>query len=353
MKVYTIYKDSTTKRQVSLNIDGRLYSFRDAVNLYKCKCLSNVVLVRDSYFKGKGCTINIVEGKVDNNVKRDEGSLGLIRGRKESNTRADSSVRRGTTEKVGRSKINKRGARSIKDSEQIRGHRQAEGRSPVASFSVRGINVGTAFKEDPEVFYENFSRAKEGSRFKCCVDTHSVSELSEMICLTTDDSDGFIAVETSSRNYGNICSVLKGSHNRSENFIRDIFANAIAVGGTKLDCYDIGGFLPSRYCEVGFIPVCRVKFNPDFKPDDWEDAIGEPDIVFMYYCGDSPEEMVTKYEKYKPYSSYEVPYIQDTGYYIKAPDDYDWDEDKKDLSDYSQAMRYRDYVMEKHYKRRR
>lgn len=352
MKVYTIYKDSTTKRQVSLNIDGRLYSFKDAVNLYKCKCLSNVVLVRDSYFKGKGCTINIVEGKVNGNVKRDEGSLGLIRGRKESNLRADSSVRRDTSEKVGSIQGNGGRAGNLKGTKQSRCEGQTKRRSPVASFSVRGINVGTAFRESPEAFKESFNKAREGVRFKCCVDTHEVSELSDMICLTTENNDGFIAVETSSKNYGNICSVLKSSYNRSRNFIRDMFANAIAVGGTKLDCYDIEGFLPTVYCKAGFIPVCRVKFNPDYKPDDWDDDFREPDIVFMYYCGDTPEEMIVKYGKYKPYSSYEVPYIQDTGYYIKAPDDYDWDEDKKDLSDYSQAMRYRDYVMEKHYKGR-
>lgn len=352
MKVYTIYKDITTHRQVSLNIDGKIYSFIDAVNLYRCNLLENVVLVSGSYFKGKNCNINIVEGRLQSDGKRNEGSLEILRAGEKSNVRADSSVRGSTSGEEEGGKSNRRGTGSIKGSEKVRGHRQAKGRSPVASFSVRGIKVGTAFKEDLEVFYENFNKAKEGARFKCCVDTHSVSELSEMICLTTEGNDGFIAVETSSKNYGNICSVLKDSHNRSENFIRDMFANAIAVGGTKLDCYDIGGFLPSLYCKAGFIPVCRVKFNPEFKPDDWEDAMGEPDIVFMYYCGDSPEKMVTKYGKYKPYSSYEVPYIQDSGYYIKAPDDYDWGEDKKDLSDYSQAMRYRDYVMEKYYKMR-
>lgn len=352
MKVYTIYKDITTHRQVSLNIDGKIYSFIDAVNLYRCNLLENVILVSNSYFKGKNCNINMVEGRLQSNGKRNEGSLENLRAREKSNIRANSSVRSSTSEKVGSSRGNRGRAGNLKGTQQSRCEGQTKRRSPVASFSVRGINVGTAFKEDPEVLYENFNKAKEGARFKCCVDTHSVSELSEMICLTTEGNDGFIAVETSSKNYGNICSVLKDSHNRSENFIRDMFANAIAVGGTKLDCYDIGGFLPSIYCKAGFIPVCRVKFNPEFKPDDWEDAMGEPDIVFMYYCGDSPEKIVTKYGKYKPYSSYEVPYIQDSGYYIKAPDDYDWDEDKKDLSDYSQAMRYRDYVMEKYYKRR-
>ena len=42
-----------------------------------------------------------------------------------------------------------------------------------------------------------------------------------------------------------------------------------------------------------------------------------------------------------------APYITDTEFYVEPPEDYDWDEDKQDMSTYSQAMRYRDYIMER------
>ena len=105
------------------------------------------------------------------------------------------------------------------------------------------------------------------------------------------------------------------------------------------------------YCKYGFIPVCKDKFNRDFAPDNWNyDRDGEPDVVFMYFCGDSPKDVINKSgnKEYKSFKDYDVPYITDTKFYIKPPEDYDWNEDKKDMSTYSQAIRYRDYVMEKH-----
>lgn len=173
-----------------------------------------------------------------------------------------------------------------------------------------------------------------------------------MVCIATDNNDGFIAVDKSPSNYGNICSVLKdANNNHNKYFLRDMFAYAVREGGTKLDCYNINNFLPKIYCNVGFIPVCKIKFNPEYKPDDWDDTLGEPDIVFMYYCGDTPEELLQKYKTYKSWFDYDVPYIQDIKEgYIKVPDDYDWNEDKQDMSDYSQAARYRDKVMERAYR---
>lgn len=355
MMVRAIFKDKRG-RQVGLDIEGTLVSFANAVVLYQQNRLDNVVLSRTEngyFFRGKNCSISMVDArKVESYVKRNEGSMGLLQQGTKSNTGAAVSARGGTQGKGKNSQVRQRGTGSTGNAQSVRKGRQAKRPGSLAGISVRGIKTEPAYKSSPQEFHDSFSRVKETARFKCCVDTHSIKDLSNMTCISTNNNDGFIAIDKSTSNYGNICSVLKDANsNTNKYFMRDMFAYAVREGGNKLDCYNVGNFLPKRYCNAGFIPVCKIKFNPEYKPDDWDDALGEPDIVFMYYCGDTPEELVQKYGTYKSWFDYDVPYIQDIKEgYVKVPDDYDWDEDKQDMSDYSQAARYRDKVMERAYK---
>lgn len=355
MVVRTIFKDKSGA-QVGLDVEGTLVPFATAVALYQQKRLDNVVLSKNEkgyFFRGKNCSINMVDArKVESYVKRNAGSMGLLQKGTKSNTGTVVPVRGCTQGKVKNSQVGQRRADNIRNAQSVRKGRQAKRPSSLAGISVRGIKTEPAYKPSPQEFHNNFSRVKETAKFKCCVDTHSVEDLSDMTCISTDNNDGFIAVDKSASNYGNICSVLKDADsNTNKHFMRDMFAYAVREGGTKLDCYNIGGFLPRIYCDAGFIPVCKIKFNPEYKPDDWEDKLGEPDIVFMYYCGDTPEELLQKYGTYKSWFDYDVPYIQDIKEgYVKVPDDYNWDEDKQDMSDYSQAARYRDKVMERAYR---
>lgn len=355
MMVRTIFKDKNGA-QVGLDIEGTLVPFATAVALYQQKRLDNVVLSKNEkghFFRGKNCSINIVDArKVESYVKRNAGSMGLLQKGTKSDTGAVVTARGCTQGKGKNSQVKRGGAGGSGNAQSVRKGRQAKRPSSLAGISVRGIKTEPAYKSSPQEFHDNFSRVKETARFKCCVDTHSVKDLSDMVCISTDNNDGFIAVDKSASNYGNICSVLKDADsNTNKHFMRDMFAYAVREGGNKLDCYNVGNFLPKRYCNVGFIPVCKIKFNPEYKPDDWDDTLGEPDIVFMYYCGDTPEELLQKYKTYKSWFDYDVPYIQDIKEgYVKVPDDYDWDEDKQDMSDYSQAARYRDKVMERAYR---
>lgn len=72
---------------------------------------------------------------------------------------------------------------------------------------------------------------------------------------------------------------------------------AIANGGTKLDCYGDG--LVTLYSQYGFVPVARVKFNPEYANQGWDASKGTPDIFFMMYNGDSADTVVQKMGTYK------------------------------------------------------
>lgn len=63
--------------------------------------------------------------------------------------------------------------------------------------------------------------------------------------------------------------------------------NAIANGGTMLDCFDT--VLPDLYASVGFKEVGRDSWNEEYKPDGWDyDTYaayngGRPDVVYMEF----------------------------------------------------------------------
>lgn len=85
---------------------------------------------------------------------------------------------------------------------------------------------------------------------------------------------------------------------------KSIIPQAIANGGTKLDCY--GHKLAGLYSEGGFIPVARVLFNPAFSNDGWTPDKGTPDVYFMMHNGDSADTVVENYGKYKVWTKAEL-----------------------------------------------
>ena len=160
-------------------------------------------------------------------------------------------------------------------------------------------------------FYGHIQLAKDSNTHGASVDTHSIKEYGEMNCITLDGGKAGVAVHN-----GDIISVFKHTESSINGAMKHLMTSAIISGGNKLDCYSIGGALPSLYTRYGFIPVCKIKFNREFAPDNWDyERDGEPNIVFMAYCGDNIENMRNKESEYKPYSDYtdnEVPYIYDT-----------------------------------------
>jgi hypothetical protein len=97
---------------------------------------------------------------------------------------------------------------------------------------------------------------------------------------------------------GDIVGVFSGVKGKS----KDAMIAAIANGGNKLDAYAIDndsglpGKLANIYHKTGFIPVARVKFNPDHV--NASDIGGEQDIVFYRHNGDTPEQVSEKYGTY-------------------------------------------------------
>lgn len=79
---------------------------------------------------------------------------------------------------------------------------------------------------------------------------------------------------------------------------------AIANGGTKLDCY--GKDLVWLYAQYGFVPVARVKFNAEYANPGWDASKGEPDIFFLMHNGDSADTVVEKNGTYEKLTAEEL-----------------------------------------------
>ena len=87
---------------------------------------------------------------------------------------------------------------------------------------------------------------------------------------------------------------------------------AIALGGTKLDCY--GSNLVKLYQQYGFEPVARVKFNPEYANPGWDASKGTPDIYFMMHNGDSADTVVQKTGTYTPLTTADLAALPEMDY---------------------------------------
>lgn len=142
------------------------------------------------------------------------------------------------------------------------------------------LSVGR-FGVDPAVrgsdFAEAIRRTKVDHPFGFAVDdkgTEFYTNPSTKLFLSEDGLAGVAVTD-----YGDLVSVFK--HPQSSADIKPLLAEA-ANRSQTLDAFDVNGFLPNLYGNLGFRPVARVRFNREFAPPGWRyDLAGEPDVVLM------------------------------------------------------------------------
>ncbi len=144
------------------------------------------------------------------------------------------------------------------------------GRLPVSRFGVDPAVRGSDFAEA-------IRRTKVEHPFGFAVDdkgTEFYTNPSTKLFLSEDGLAGVAVTD-----YGDLVSVFK--HPQSSADIKPILAEA-ANRSQTLDAFDVNGFLPNLYGNLGFRPVARVPFNREFAPPGWRyDLAGEPDVVLM------------------------------------------------------------------------
>ena len=144
------------------------------------------------------------------------------------------------------------------------------GRVPVGRFSVdptvRGPDFAAAIRRTKEEHPFGFAVDDKGDEFYTSPGTK--------LFLAEDQLAGVAVTD-----YGDLVSVFK--HPASQADIKPILAEA-AQHSQTLDAFDVKGFLPNLYSQLGFRPAARVPFNKEFAPAGWRyDLAGEPDVVLM------------------------------------------------------------------------
>lgn len=148
----------------------------------------------------------------------------------------------------------------------------------------------------------SFSRALDAAKASnphgAFVDSQPAENLNAEGTRTFMSPDGMAGAAV--KQDGDIVGVFKNSTDTRPGAVNDLIITALSNGGDKLDCYGMG--LGKKYTQLGFVPVARMDFNPEYATD-WKPEFGTPDVIFWMHNGDSPQTVASKYGSYQTYSN--------------------------------------------------
>lgn len=149
--------------------------------------------------------------------------------------------------------------------------------------------IGDIITAEEFLSYQQSAKSSYSEVVQAKITIRTIEELTNSTCVSFCDGAGMLCVNQ----YGDIESVLKRADADIPGFLNVAFANAIALGGNRLDCYNCAGAVPGKgsslgdsYCRRGFIPICRIRFNRLYVDPIMAKTYGEPEIIFFIYCGD-------------------------------------------------------------------
>lgn len=178
--------------------------------------------------------------------------------------------------------------------------------------SKYGKNIRVYEIANPQTFYTAINTSQDNNAHSAFVHIYDSEEYAEKRLFLVNAGCVGCAVTKD----GDIVSVFKNDNMAKKDDVEKISTSllltAIENGGKKLDCFD--GFLPKNYMKHGFIPVCKVPFNDEFAPEDWNfERDGRPYIVFFMHNGKSVDQILKEKNEgtYTTYDLDSLPIIED------------------------------------------
>jgi hypothetical protein len=159
-------------------------------------------------------------------------------------------------------------------------YRKGFGKEPKRSLGA--IEKGSVL--DGKEFSSLAKRNQRSNKFGSSVDVLTEAEYDGYDLIVIESRPG-ANVTLSISPDGELGSVTKSTKANSLD-VAAAFDMAISTGKVKF----LNGFetiLPDKYANHGFVPVARLKFNPEFQPKGWSTELykefnkGQPDIIFM------------------------------------------------------------------------
>ena len=130
-------------------------------------------------------------------------------------------------------------------------------------------NTQTIITPTPEEFIE----ARDKTSRPQFLTPYTEQQLSGMKLFKVNNADAGYALKDD----GDLVNVFNNSS--ISGLGKKIINDAISNGASKLDCYD--DFLPRYYNKFGFKEVRREPWNDKYKPAQWLDKDGKPDVIYM------------------------------------------------------------------------
>lgn len=151
-----------------------------------------------------------------------------------------------------------------------------------SGFDTPDFHELTRGKAAGKLYTRLINDSKQDNRFGASVYVYPENEYQDMRLFVTKDGMSGFALKGD-----DIVSAFKSPKSADRGVAFSMIRMAVALGGRKLDAFDT--VLPSIYSVSGFKAVARMRWNDEFKPDDWNKETfkafngGEPDVVFMAY----------------------------------------------------------------------
>ena len=137
--------------------------------------------------------------------------------------------------------------------------------------------------KDADVYERAIQSSKDASPYGASVYVYPVEDYAKMRLFMTEDGKSGFALKND-----DIVSVFSGPPHKGS--VHSSIQLAVQEGGRRLDAFDT--VLGDIYNTNGFQIVGRMKWNDDYKPDNWDKKTfskfnnGEPDVVYMAYNPD-------------------------------------------------------------------
>lgn len=128
---------------------------------------------------------------------------------------------------------------------------------------------------DPEYFSAQLNRAIKENKNGLMVSPKTPQELADSGAITFMSKDGMSGAAVTAD--GDIEAVFRIPGGDGKRLSYQMVITAVDNGGVKLDCY--GEALVKNYSKMGFEPVAKVKWNPEYAPDGWN--YGPKDVYAM------------------------------------------------------------------------
>lgn len=142
-----------------------------------------------------------------------------------------------------------------------------------SSIQVKSIDNAKIFSDTLRTARDTLKQRKPDAFWR--VDNQSPDDLKQM------DAKMFISKGGSTyaiKPDGDIIGVCKSGNDTGS----DLLQHSVKNGGDRLDSFSGNN---EFYMRNGFEPICYIKFDPNYPPEDWTPKMPKEDIVFYRYTG--------------------------------------------------------------------